>query len=98
MPNPPFIDMLDAVQEQFVTETVALMQAIYGETLDMDGGTYGDVKYTRGQRIGEVVDYSQRGVMDALRMVCEAYSAPWYERKVRQFIEDIGTSPLERGV
>ena len=98
MPTSAFIDLLDDVQEQFVTETVALLTDIYSQTLGPDGNAYGDVQLSRGERIERVVDLAQRGVMDAFRMVCEAYDAPWYERLHGQFVKDIEASPLEQGV
>ena len=83
-------DLVDAVTERATRRLVDMAVEVTDRQMRPDGTTYGDTELDRGQRILRILDYAERGVLDAMRVV----KPPLLERWVRQFTKDIQGTPF----
>lgn len=78
------------VQEELVIELVDAIVELVQDSVGPDGETYGDVQMTPGDRIAAFMMDAQIGQLDILSYI----NKPYYEKRVRQYTEDIKHSPF----
>ncbi len=83
-------DLVDEVTERATRRLVDMAVEVTDRQMRPDGTTYGDSDLDRGQRILRILDYADRGVLDAMRIV----KPPLLERWIKQFEHDIQGTPF----
>lgn len=90
MPSGYDLDILKEAGDEAVEEFIEEIIAILGDSMGKDGEVPGMVQMSPGDRISQFVQDAQSGQLDALKDLNPEH----YNRRVRQYQEDIKNSPF----